>query len=302
MATAAATAAAAFRSLLHPAAGEEYAGEEGEEVKGEEYVEEQAEEEEEEVTAEVQAPRGYYPPRSRLVPGRLFVGNLPFSMTSGELSLAFSDAGRVENVQLIYDKVTDQSRGFGFVTMATAEEAAKAIKMFDGALLARRTARVNYPDMPRGGERTVGSAAAVAQRGSSRHDDGTYKIYAGNLGWGVRADALRAAFEGQAGLLDARVIFERYTGRSRGFGFVSFRTAEDAQAALGALDGVELEGRPLRLSLAEHNPPAGTPSTVQSPQEETASEPSDEETVPSSISEPSEALMDESNLQTAASY
>ena len=98
-------------------------------------------------------------------------------------------------------------------------------------LLGGRTARVNYPEVPRGGERTVTMAGR-------RRDDGTYKIYAGNLGWGVRADSLRSVFEGQAGLLDARVIFERDTGRSRGFGFVSFRTAEDAQAALEALDGV----------------------------------------------------------------
>ncbi|KAL5197874.1 hypothetical protein ABZP36_001386 [Zizania latifolia] len=303
------------RSILLPAAaaageefssdGEEYADEEGDEVAGEEYVEEQ---DEEELAAEVQAPRGYYPPRSRPVPGqepgRLYVGNLPYSMTSGELSQAFSEAGRVDNVQIIYDKVTDRSRGFGFVTMATAEEATKAIQMFDGALLGGRTARVNYPEVPRGGERTVGRTvgSVAAQRGSSRRDDGTYKIYAGNLGWGVRADALRAAFEGQSGLLDVRVIFEHDTGRSRGFGFVSFRTAEDAQAALEALDGVELEGRPLRLSLAEQNPPAGSPSTVQSQQEETASEPSDAETEPSSTSEPSEAELEEGNLQTAASY
>ncbi|KAF0907470.1 hypothetical protein E2562_017402 [Oryza meyeriana var. granulata] len=292
-AVAAAAAAVAFRSLLHPAAGaaeratlspararfhslqrqrvglhlfvassrrrpiaaaaadggefssegEDYAEEEEEGVEGEECVEEEeeGEEGEGEVEAEVQAaaPRGYYPPRSRPVPGqepgRLFVGNLPYSMTSGELSQTFSEAGRVDNVQIIYDKVTDRSRGFAFVTMATAEEATKAIQMFDGALLGGRTARVNYPEVPRGGERSVGSAAAT--RGS-RRDDGTYKIYAGNLGWGVRADALRAAFEGHSGLLDARVIFERDTGRSRGFGFVSFRTAEDAQAALEALDGV----------------------------------------------------------------
>ena len=99
-------------------------------------------------------------------------------------------------------------------------------------LLGGRTARVNYPEVPRGGERRTVTMAG------RRRDDGTYKIYAGNLGWGVRADALRSVFEGQSGLLDARVIFERDTGRSRGFGFVSFRTAEDAQAALDALDGV----------------------------------------------------------------
>ncbi|KAL5656965.1 hypothetical protein ACJX0J_030128, partial [Zea mays] len=133
---------------------------------------------------------------------------------------------------IIYDKVTNRSRGFAFVTMATAEEAAKAIQMFDGALLGGRTARVNYPEVPRGGERRT-----VTMSGR-RRDDGTYKIYAGNLGWGVRADTLRNVFEGRAGLLDARVIFERETGRSRGFGFVSFSTAEDAQAALESLDGV----------------------------------------------------------------
>ena len=99
-------------------------------------------------------------------------------------------------------------------------------------LLGGRTARVNYPEVPRGEERRTVTMAG------RRRDDGTYKIYAGNLGWGVRADALRSVFEGQSGLLDARVIFERDTGRSRGFGFVSFRTAEDAQAALEALDGV----------------------------------------------------------------
>uniref|UniRef100_A0A0D9WVM5 RRM domain-containing protein n=1 Tax=Leersia perrieri TaxID=77586 RepID=A0A0D9WVM5_9ORYZ len=271
--------------------GEEYVDED----EDEQYEEEEGEEEEETAAA---APRGYYPPRSRPVagqePGRLFVGNLPYSLTAGELSQTFSEAGSVDNVQIIYDKVTDRSRGFAFVTMATAEEATKAIQMFDGALLGGRTARVNYPEVPRGRERTVGSPAAT--RGS-RRDDGTFKIYAGNLGWGVRADSLRAAFEGQSGLLDARVIFERDTGRSRGFGFVSFRTAEEAQAALEALDGVELEGRPLRLSMAEQNPTAGSPSTVQSQQEETASESSDAET-----EEPFESETEESNLQAAGSY
>ncbi|KAL6647032.1 hypothetical protein ACP70R_014469 [Stipagrostis hirtigluma subsp. patula] len=293
--------------LLPPAAaagesfssdGEEFADEDEEYLEGEESEPEGEEE-------EVEAPRAYSSPRSRPPrgeePGRLFVGNLPYTMTSDELSDAFAEAGRVEDVQIIYDKVTNRSRGFAFVTMATAEEATNAIQMFDGAILGGRTARVNYPEVPRGGERKVG----LATRGGTRRDDGTYKIYAGNLGWGVRADALRAVFEGQSGLLDARVIFERDTGRSRGFGFVSFSTAEDAQAAMEALDGVELEGRPLRLSLAEQNPPAGAPpSTVQAQQEETASESSDVETEATSTSDESsdEANLEESNLQATTTY
>ncbi|XP_062189222.1 RNA-binding protein CP33, chloroplastic-like [Phragmites australis] len=286
------------RSILPPpsaAAGEAFSSD------GEDYANEDEEyfEEEDDPEEEVEAPRAYSSPRSQpprgQEPGRLFVGNLPYSFTSDELSQAFSEAGRVDDAQIIYDKVTNRSRGFAFVTMATAEEAAKGIQMFDGALLGGRTARVNYPEVPRGG------ASKSVTMGGRRRDDGTHKIYAGNLGWGVRADVLRAVFEGQPGLLDARVIFERETSRSRGFGFVSFRTAEDAQAALEALDGVELEGRPLRLSLAEQNPPAGSPpSGVQAQQEETASDTSDTETEAANSSESSEADLEESNLQTTA--
>ncbi|CAL5091354.1 unnamed protein product [Urochloa decumbens] len=287
--------------LLPPsaaAAGEAFSSD-GEEFEGKD--EEYFDDGESEAEEQVEPPRAYSAPRSRPPrgddPGRLFVGNLPYTFTSEELNEAFSEVGRVDDAQIIYDKVTNRSRGFAFVTMATAEEAAKAIQMFDGALLGGRTARVNYPEVPRGGERRT-----VTMDGR-RRDDGTYKIYAGNLGWGVRADTLRAVFEGQAGLLDARVIFERETGRSRGFGFVSFRTSEDAQAALEALDGVELEGRPLRLSLAEQNPPPGSPpSAVQAQQEEITSDESDAETEANSSSESSEAEVDESNLQTAATY
>ncbi|KQK20866.1 RNA-binding protein CP33, chloroplastic [Brachypodium distachyon] len=301
------------RTILLPASAAAAAS--GEELSsdGEYYSEEEEEgaeygevEEGEEVEPEAQPVRGYYPPRTRPAlgqePGRIYVGNLPYTFTAAELTSVFSEAGSVDDVQIIYDKITDRSRGFAFVTMATAEEAAKAVQMFNGALLGGRTIRVNFPEVPRGGERAVASAAA-AKTSLRVVDDGTYKVYAGNLGWGVRADALKTAFEGQPGLLGSRVIFERDTGRSRGFGFVSFQTLEDANAAIQAMDGVELDGRPLRLSLASQNPPAGsTPSTVLPKQEETASNGSEAEVETSNGSEQFEAETEESNLQTTASY
>jgi len=65
----------------------------------------------------------------------------------------------------------------------------------------------------------------------------------------------------------------------------------------------ELEGRPLRLSLAEQNPPPGSPpSTAQAQQEETDSGTSDAEAEAASSSELSETELDDSNLQTAATY
>jgi RNA recognition motif-containing protein len=61
---------------------------------------------------------------------RLYIGNLSPSVTEAELRLLFSGAGAVTEVQLMLDAVTQQSRGFAFVTMATPELAAAALKNF----------------------------------------------------------------------------------------------------------------------------------------------------------------------------
>ncbi|KAE8661231.1 RNA-binding protein CP33 [Hibiscus syriacus] len=190
--------------------------------------------------------------------GKLYVGNLPYSMTSSELSEIFSEAGRVAKVEIVYDRVTDRSRGFGFVTMGSIDEAKEAIRLFDGSQVGGRTVKVNFPEVPRGGEKEV--MGPRIRRGYTSFIDSPYKIYAGNLGWRVSSEGLRDAFATQPGLLSAKVIYERDTGRSRGFGFVSFESAETVEAALSAMNGVEVEGRPLRLNLAADRAPR-TPST-----------------------------------------
>eukprot|EP00262_Sarcandra_glabra_P005260 TRINITY_DN1666_c1_g1_i1.p1 TRINITY_DN1666_c1_g1~~TRINITY_DN1666_c1_g1_i1.p1 ORF type:complete len:287 (-),score=56.23 TRINITY_DN1666_c1_g1_i1:614-1474(-) len=179
---------------------------------------------------------------------RLYVGNLPYSMTSAQLAEIFSEAGRVESVEIVYDRVTDRSRGFGFVTMGSVEEAKEAMRMFNGSQVGGRTVKVNFPEVPRGGEREV---MGPRMRGSHRgFVESSYKIYAGNLGWTLTSEALKDAFADQPGVLGAKVLYERDSGRSRGFGFVSFVSEEEAQSAIDAMNGVEVEGRPLRLNLA----------------------------------------------------
>ncbi|KAG6527519.1 RNA-binding protein CP33, chloroplastic-like [Zingiber officinale] len=182
--------------------------------------------------------------------GRLYVGNLPYSMTGDQLAEIFSEAGTVDAVEVVYDRVTDRSRGFAFVTMASVGEAEEAIRMFDGSLAGGRKVKVNFPEVPRGAEREV-----LGQRMRSRgYVDSPYKVYAGNLGWNLTSQALWDAFASQRGLLGAKVIFDRNTGQSRGFGFVTFASDEDCQAAIEAMNGVEVEGRPLRLSVAQGRP------------------------------------------------
>lgn len=179
---------------------------------------------------------------------RLYVGNLPFSTTTSDLSEIFSEAGGITSVQVVYNRVTDRSRGFGFVTMESSEEAQEAIRLFDGSQIGGRTVRVNFPEVPRGGEREV--MLPKIKKGYKNFVESPYNIYAGNLSWNVTSDSLGNAFAGQKGFLSAKVVYERETGRSRGFGFVSFESVEDIEAAIAAMNGMEFEGRPLRLNVA----------------------------------------------------
>ncbi|RKX43275.1 MAG: RNA-binding protein [Thermotogae bacterium] len=74
---------------------------------------------------------------------KLFVGNLPWATTSEELRSVFEKVGRVETADVIRDKFTGKSRGFGFVEMASEEEAQKAIKELNGSKIGDRAIVVN---------------------------------------------------------------------------------------------------------------------------------------------------------------
>lgn len=84
---------------------------------------------------------------------KLYVGNLSFRTTSEDLREAFSSAGTVESATVIEDRDTGRSRGFGFVEMATPEEAATAIDQFNGKEFGGRNLTVNEakPRADRGG-------------------------------------------------------------------------------------------------------------------------------------------------------
>jgi RNA recognition motif-containing protein len=74
---------------------------------------------------------------------KLYVGGLPYSVTEGKLQDIFSAHGTVESANVISDKFTGQSRGFGFVEMSSSGEAQKAIESLNGTQLDGRTLTVN---------------------------------------------------------------------------------------------------------------------------------------------------------------
>jgi len=77
------------------------------------------------------------------------------------------------------------------------------------------------------------------------------KIYVGNLSFNVLDDVLSGLFEKFGTVLSCKIITDRDSGRSKGFGFVEMSTAEEAQEAISSLDGNDLDGRNLKVNEAK---------------------------------------------------
>jgi RNA recognition motif-containing protein len=80
------------------------------------------------------------------------------------------------------------------------------------------------------------------------------KLFVGGLSWDTRSEELRQAFEGFCSVVEAKVISDRDTGRSRGFGFVTLADGSDVQEAIRHMDGFLLDGRNLRVNEANDRP------------------------------------------------
>ncbi|CAA2967291.1 28 kDa ribonucleo, chloroplastic-like [Olea europaea subsp. europaea] len=171
---------------------------------------------------------------------KVYVGNLPFDVDSEKLAQLLEQAGVVEISEVIYNRETDQSRGFGFVTMSTVAEAEKAVEMFHRYDLNGRFLIVNKA-APRGSrpERTP------------RVFEPAYRIYVGNLPWSVDDGQLEQVFSEHGKVVSARVVYDRESGRSRGFGFVTMSSESEMNDAIANLDGQSLDGRVIRVNIAE---------------------------------------------------
>ena len=94
---------------------------------------------------------------------KLYVGGLPYAATESQLTSLFAAHGTVESARVITDKFTGQSRGFGFVEMATKEEGQAAISALNGTAMDGRTLTVNEAKPPEA--RTGGGSGGGGGRG-----------------------------------------------------------------------------------------------------------------------------------------
>jgi RNA recognition motif-containing protein len=166
-------------------------------------------------------------------PCKLYVGNLSWSVGFDDLRQLFSEFGNVVDSVVIADKFTHQSKGFGFVTMSTEEEAEAAIKGMHGKDIDGRPLVVNVAQPPE--DTTVNPK----------------KLYVGNLSWNVTTEDLKELFSEFGTVEEALVMSDRFTGRSKGFGFVTMSTDEEAQAAIAGMHERPVDNRPLTVNVAQ---------------------------------------------------
>uniref|UniRef100_A0A2P2NKY5 Uncharacterized protein MANES_17G010200 n=1 Tax=Rhizophora mucronata TaxID=61149 RepID=A0A2P2NKY5_RHIMU len=147
--------------------------------------------------------------------------------------------------------------------MASGEGAQAVVDKFDAQEVSGRIIKVEFA-------RRFKKPSPLPQPsipiGETRH-----KLYVSNLAWKVRAGQLREFFSADFKPISSRVVFDGPTGQPAGYGFVSFATREEAEAAISALDGKELMGRPLRLKFSEQK--ADEPGSANQDQENSADQP-----------------------------
>jgi len=188
---------------------------------------------------------------------KLYIGNLPWDFDSYALEQYFGEYECTE-IALVSDSTTGRSRGFAFVTVATQDVADRLIEDCDGADMGGRTIKVNVSvAKPRGDrpERGTRRRESNGPEGSWQFDG--RKVYFGNLSWGMDHLDLQDLCSEFGNVEDSRLITDRETGRSRGFGFVTMASASEADEVVSQLNGQDVDGRVLRVNIANTNPPPG---------------------------------------------
>lgn len=168
----------------------------------------------------------------------LYVGNLHPFVTENMLQEVFTYAGSLEQVKIVRDKTTGASAGYGFVKYYEPSSAQIALQTLTSKVIYDREVRLNW-------------AFQSSQReDTSKH----FHMFVGDLSQDVTDAALFAAFSivGNGSCSDARVMWDHSTGRSKGYGFVSFRNREDAERAIQEMHGRLIGSRPVRCGWAQH--------------------------------------------------
>ncbi|EEH08701.1 RNA recognition domain-containing protein-containing protein [Histoplasma capsulatum G186AR] len=184
----------------------------------------------------------------------LFVRSLPASATTESLTEYFSQSYPLKHATVVLDPQTKQSKGYGFVTFADHEDAAKALEEFngsdfDGRKLKIEVAEPRHREIDENGGKSVSISHLKQVREIRKTQAQPPKLIIRNLPWSIaEPDQLSSLFR-SFGKVKHAVIPKRGTKHS-GFGFVVLRGRKNAEKALNAVNGKEVDGRTLAVDWA----------------------------------------------------
>ncbi|KAI4307434.1 hypothetical protein L6164_030624 [Bauhinia variegata] len=168
---------------------------------------------------------------------RLLASNVPWSSTPEDIRSLFERHGKVVDVELsMYNKT--RNRGLAFIEMGSPEEALAALNNLESYEYEGRTIKVDYARPKKKKTPPPVQPKPV-----------TFNLFVANLSFEARAKHLKEFFEsGSSGVVSAEAIFHDNPRKSSGYGFVSFKSKKEADAALSEFQGKIFMGRPLRVA------------------------------------------------------
>ncbi len=188
---------------------------------------------------------------------KLFVAGLPDSISEDVLKQLFeATGGKVLSVSLPKDRTTGRPRGFGFVTLATPQEAQAARDALDGSMQAGKSISVRpfqaEPPKRGDGPGLRGPGGPPGPRGPGGPQQAPDRtLYVGNLPYDATQEEVQGLVNGAVADSVVRVHLPMDAdGRKRGFGFVTMASTESAKTAADALRSADLRGRRLVVNLA----------------------------------------------------
>eukprot|EP00548_Thalassiothrix_antarctica_P005234 CAMPEP_0194143506 /NCGR_PEP_ID=MMETSP0152-20130528/12676_1 /TAXON_ID=1049557 /ORGANISM="Thalassiothrix antarctica, Strain L6-D1" /LENGTH=334 /DNA_ID=CAMNT_0038842957 /DNA_START=78 /DNA_END=1082 /DNA_ORIENTATION=+ len=179
---------------------------------------------------------------------KLFIGGLARSVDDDALYAAFQDYGKIPFCKVCMDRETGDSRGFGFVCYSSKDDADAAVEAMNGFTLEGYRLSVKSAEDP--SEPKADKTMPTDDSYKTMPTDDSCKLFVRCLAWVTDEASLRTAFEAFGTVVYCRVQTERGSGRSRGFGFVCFGSADEATAAL-EMDQADLDGRTINVMKAQ---------------------------------------------------
>lgn len=184
---------------------------------------------------------------------QLFIRGLALTVTTQDLTDFFSESYPIKNALVVLDKETKASKGYGFVTFADVEDAQRAKEEMKGSELQGKRIAVDFAEA-RKREGEVGEAKPAnrfkAEREQQMKDAQAPKIIVRNLPWSIKTpDQLGKHFLAY-GKVNFVTLPKKPSGELRGFAFVALRGKKNAERAVQALNGKEIDGRQIAVDWA----------------------------------------------------